>query len=233
MAKSKWAWRWFAVAAWLVATVGAGVFCVRVVLTGLERWPEPAPADSGWPWGINVGWLVLFALHHSLLARSASKRWLTRWFPEELERSLYVAVSGLLLLGLTLTWQTIPGEPLWRGPIWIMGIAVLGMGVITWCLLGQDLRGFLGLSQAWNHPVHDELRLVGLYRILRHPLMLGLFMFLWGQPIMTPTLALIAGGLTVYIMLALPWEERDLVCKFGRAYEEYRRRVWTLIPWIW
>ncbi len=61
--------------------------------------------------------------------------------------------------------------------------------------------------------------------------MVCLLVFLWAQPVMTPTLAMLSGGLTLYIVLAIPLEERDLLRRFGSAYEDYRRRVPAFIPW--
>jgi protein-S-isoprenylcysteine O-methyltransferase Ste14 len=34
----------------------------------------------------------------------------------------------------------------------------------------------------------------------------------------------------VYILMAIQWEEKDLVSAHGKAYEDYRRRVPMLIP---
>jgi len=74
------------------------------------------------------------------------------------------------------------------------------------------------------------LRIVGPYRFVRHPLMVGALVFLWGQPTMPPELLLLNAGLTVYVLVAIRLEERDLVRRYGAAYEDYRRRVPALIP---
>jgi len=92
---------------------------------------------------------------------------------------------------------------------------------------------FFGLRQVWQPgPLPPEpLRITGPYRDVRHPLMTCTLLFLWGQPVMPPALALLNGGLTIYILLALPLEERDLRRQFGAAYDAYRRRVPALLPW--
>ncbi|MCI0378789.1 MAG: hypothetical protein L0215_14370, partial [Gemmataceae bacterium] len=69
------------------------------------------------------------------------------------------------------------------------------------------------------------------YRFVRHPLMAGLLVCLWAHPVMTPTLAFMSGGMTLYVLCALRLEERDLVRRFGAAYEEYRRKTPMLVPW--
>ena len=42
--------------------------------------------------------------------------------------------------------------------------------------------------------------------------------------------ALLAAGMSVYMLIAIRYEERDLVHLFGRDYEDYRGRVGMLTP---
>jgi protein-S-isoprenylcysteine O-methyltransferase Ste14 len=167
------------------------------------------------------------------MARRGFKTWLGRRFPAHLERSLYVGVSGLATLGLALTWQPLPGQAIWHGPWWLEGVAALGIASTLWCSSFFDHADFFGLRQAWHGRVEATQRLyiVGPYRWVRHPLMIGVLLFLWGHPVMSPTLLVLSGGLTLYIFLALPWEERELARTFGEEYEAYRRDVPLLIPW--
>jgi protein-S-isoprenylcysteine O-methyltransferase Ste14 len=182
---------------------------------------------------VNVGWLIAFALQHSGMARGGFKQAWTRVVPAGMERAIYVVLSGLLLLGMSLTWQPLPGEPLWRLPVWFVAVALAGF-LGTGAVLAQlDQGRFFGLRQVWQADAgaSEGLRVVGPYRYVRHPLMTCTLLFLWGLPVMSPTLALLSGGLTVYILLALPLEERDLLRQFGPAYAAYRRRVPALFPW--
>ena len=41
---------------------------------------------------------------------------------------------------------------------------------------------------------------------------------------------LLAAGMTVYVVIAIRYEERDLVGVFGADYEDYQRRVGKLVP---
>jgi protein-S-isoprenylcysteine O-methyltransferase Ste14 len=41
---------------------------------------------------------------------------------------------------------------------------------------------------------------------------------------------ILAAGLSVYMLIAIRYEERDLVRLFGVQYEEYRVRVGMLTP---
>ena len=65
---------------------------------------------------------------------------------------------------------------------------------------------------------------------MRHPLYSGFVLAFWAIPFMTAGHALLAAGMTVYILIAIRYEEGDLVGLFGATYEEYRRRAGMLIP---
>ncbi len=107
--------------------------------------------------------------------------------------------------------------------------AGLGLAAIN---LRFDHAGLFGLRQAREAtPAAEELLVLGPYRYVRHPLMACLLVLLAAQPVMTPTLALLSGGLSAYIGLGLVLEERDLLRRFGDAYVMYRRRVPALVPW--
>lgn len=68
------------------------------------------------------------------------------------------------------------------------------------------------------------------YRLVRHPLMLGLLIAFWAVPTMTAGHLLFAVGMTSYILIAVRLEERDLVGVLGDDYHEYRRSVSMLVP---
>src|SRR5438874_2036712 len=89
----------------------------------------------------------------------------------------------------------------------------------------------LGLAGAGVAVLVAVIFLLGTGTVLWEGGMACAVLFLWGWPVMSPTLALLSGGLTAYILLALPLEERDLLARFGRHYLDYRRRVPMLLPW--
>jgi methanethiol S-methyltransferase len=225
--------RLFAVAAYLLGVAGVAALGAYVLLSGLGHWPRGVPAAGTLPWLVNGGWLALFALQHSGMARRGFKSCLTRRVPAYLERSVYVTVSGLVTLAQPLIWQPLPGDDLWDGPGWLVGISLAGVVGVAVCFLHIDHLDFLGLRRVGIGELRREetLRIAGPYRWVRHPLMLGTLVFLWGQPTMPPELLFLNAGLTVYVLFAIHLEERELARTFGSAYEEYRRRVPALIPW--
>jgi protein-S-isoprenylcysteine O-methyltransferase Ste14 len=215
---------------YLLALAGAGALAGQVFLLGLNQFPALSALPLGWL--LNLGWLLAFGLQHSGMARTSFKTWAARLFPQRLERSLYAALSGLLLLGMSLTWRRIDGVPLWSAPSWVV-VVPLAAGVgLTRINLRFDHAGLFGLRQVWEQvPARDDLLVLGPYRYVRHPLMACLLVVLWVQPVMTPTLLLLSGGLSGYLVVGLIFEERDLLRRFGPAYAAYRRRVPALVPW--
>ncbi len=53
-------------------------------------------------------------------------------------------------------------------------------------------------------------------------MMVGFFFALWAAPHMSAGHLVLAAGLSVYILIALHYEERDLVGVFWADYENYR-----------
>jgi protein-S-isoprenylcysteine O-methyltransferase Ste14 len=176
------------------ALAGAAALAARVIVLGLGLLPTTSDPPDARPWLLDLGWLAAFGLQHSGMARSGFKRRLTRLIPPRLERSVYAAAAGLVLVGLAVTWRPLGCGVIWAGPGWLA-------------------------------------LMLGPYRYVRHPLMACLLVMFWAQPVMTPTLALLSGGLTAYVAVGLVLEERDLLRRFGPAYAAYRRRVPALVPW--
>ena len=223
-----------AIAAYIIGQLGLAVLSVYVVFSGLRLWPRDEASPGVIPWIVDCGWLALFALQHSGMARSGFKQAWTHWVPPALERSIYVAASGLVTLVLPLVWQPLPGEALWQDQYWLLPISLAGAVGVALCCRSFDHLEFFGLRQVgFGRPTAeaDGLRINGVYRWVRHPLMVTTLLFLWAQPTMLPELLLLNGGLTLYILIAIHLEERELVRKFGQAYEDYRRRVPALVPW--
>jgi protein-S-isoprenylcysteine O-methyltransferase Ste14 len=181
---------------------------------------------------IDAGWFVLFAAQHSGMARPSFKRWWTQVVPVSAERSTYVLASSLMFALLFAMWRPIPID-VWRveQPAARWMLTALSYGGWMLALLATfaiDHLELFGLRQAAASPV---LRTPVLYKLVRHPLYLGFLVAFWATPTMTVGHLLFASGSTVYVMVGMHFEERDLVRTFGQEYTRYRARVPALLPW--
>jgi methanethiol S-methyltransferase len=189
---------------------------------------------------VNVGLIALFGVQHSVMARPAFKRGWTRAVPKELERSLYVLISSAVLALLMWQWRPIPTPVLWHadttltvGLAWsVMAVGVL---VLLWATFLIDHFELFGLRQGWSTLRGKVLRGPAfvtpyLYKIVRHPLYVGWLLIFWGAPTMPAGHVLFSVGMSGYILLAIRFEERDLVQHIGKPYEQYREQVPALVP---
>ena len=190
---------------------------------------------------INSLLLGLFAVQHAVMARPAFKAWWTRIVPEAVERSTYV-LATCVVLGL-MVWQWRPIE----GTIWLIeqpfasgllqALSFFGWGLVLFSSFLIDHFDLFGLRQVWlyfrgkeytQHPFVER----SLYRIVRHPLMLGFLIAFWATPNMTGGHLVFALLTTGYILIGTRIEERDLVQILGDDYIEYRARTPGLIPFL-
>ena len=199
-----------------------------------------ATLPTGAALAIDLALLAAFGLHHSLMARDRAKALLLRFWPAHLERSLYVAVASAFTALLVLAWQPI-GPALWRlsgAPALILQLTALaGLAISTVAAMTFDHLHLAGLRQLSAHERGEPVppapfSTPGLYRFVRHPMQSGLLLFLWSTPTMTAGGLLFAGGLTLYILIGLHFEERSLRATFGSAYTDYAARVPALIPFL-
>jgi protein-S-isoprenylcysteine O-methyltransferase Ste14 len=230
----------------LFSWAGAAVFAISLLwflYCYLVRF-DAVTADGAviLPLTQNVAWFSIFALHHSVLARTRVKIWVRRLVPPELERSLYTWTASVLFLVVCAWWHPLPGVLYTLPQAWALaGLAVQACGIVltvraSTALDVLDLAGVRSvlLARSGAQPRHVALKTRGLYRFVRHPLYFGWVLIMFGAPRMTATRFSFAVVSTAYLALAIPWEERSLVEVFGRDYHEYRRRVrWRMIPGLY
>lgn len=231
----------YAVFAVVVGTMGALAF-------GLMLWDFQIPGtfkswylfQGGMP--LNLVLLICFGLQHSLMARRGFKQALARYMPVELERSFYVMVSGFVLFALSLLWS--PSDPplydvrgTWLGHA-LHGMAALGLPVMALALVAHDPLDLIGLRAValiWQgrRPAPLPLRTPHVYRVVRHPLYLGMLLLFWFSPAMTHDHLFFAEVMTAYLLIGIQFEEADLLRQHGEAYRRYQAEVPMLLPLPW
>jgi methanethiol S-methyltransferase len=184
--------------------------------------------------------LGLFAIQHSVMARPGFKRWWTRIVPQEAERSTYILFASIALVIMFVYWEPLGGS-VWDVQSPLAQQLLYGGFAFGWFLV--FLSTFLinhfdlfGLRQIWLQLLGKPYRPLPfktpmLYRIVRHPLYVGLLLAFWSTPIMTLTHLVFAIATTAYILIAIQLEERDLLAEHPE-YARYRKRVPMLVPFL-
>ena len=207
---------------------------------GVPRTLDGAPIGSlGASFVIDAGLLALFAVQHSVMARKWFKDWWTRIVPKPLERSTYVLFSSLALILLFAQWRPLGGviwsveDPIAR--LVLRGLFAFGFGLVLISTFLINHFDLFGLRQAWLYLLdrpYTTLRFgtPGPYKLVRHPLYVGWLFAFWMTPVMTLAHLLFSIATTAYILLAIQFEERDLVREYGESYKTYRHSVPMLVP---
>jgi protein-S-isoprenylcysteine O-methyltransferase Ste14 len=230
----------------VVLTYGAVAYVAFVVVfaamflfannLGIVRGIDAPPGGS---LAIDLALVAVFGVSHSVLARPAMKRALAAIVPPVVERSTYVLVASATLALTVWQWRSAPQviwdvtQPALRWAIW----AVSGVGAVmivssTFLTNHFDLFGLRQVWLNWLGRAYTPVPFVerSLYRHVRHPMMLGLCVWLWATPRMTLGHLVFSAAMTAYILVGIVFEERGLVRELGAPYEDYRRRVPALVP---
>lgn len=189
---------------------------------------------------IDLLLLGAFAVQHSVMARPGFKAMWTKIIPRSIERSTYVLFSSLLLALICWQWQP------FASPVWdvtssrvfaglLVGLYWFGWAVLlfsTFLINHFDLFGlrqvYLRMRNLEYSPPHFTQR--ALYKIVRHPIMLGFVIAFWATPRMSAGHLIFSIATTGYILVGIALEEHDLVRFHGEEYEAYRSSVPMLIP---
>lgn len=213
------------------------------VLGWKSDWLRSLDAETSAPLGealaIDALLIALFGVQHSVMARRSFKERAQRFVPKPIERSTYVLASSACLLLLFAGWRPI-GIIVWDVSKSVAGVAVVLLSFAGWLVAAIstfliDHAELFGLRQVFTRspaapPSPGDFKTPGLYRAVRHPLYLGFLVAFWASPVMTLGHLVFALGVTVYVLVAIPLEERDLLAQFGDRYVEYRKRVRALLP---
>ncbi|MBM3737458.1 MAG: isoprenylcysteine carboxylmethyltransferase family protein [Acidobacteria bacterium] len=224
------------------ACVSVGMASIVYLVLFLANWRVPVTVDQGFRTYLgesealmaNLPLLAAFGVQHSLLARRFVKAWVPAWF----HRATYWLTSGAVLFWIFLRWEPLPSyvwdhRGSWAGML-MNGLALAGGGLVLWSVVATGAADFLGLRTVlcWIRQVDPpaaRLTTDGPYRWIRHPMMLGTLLVLWCGEELTRGRALFAGFMTLYVVIAVFFEERDLERTFGEKYVGYKRGT-TLLP---
>lgn len=194
------------------------------------------------PWGdagFNLLLIALFGVQHTLMARPSFKTWWNNHVPEYLERSHYVMISSLVMLALIVLWRPM-GTVLWDfeneiivNTLW--SVFAFGWFLSTFSTFLTDHFDLFGLRQVYLYYVKKSYTDVTfsehlLYKLVRHPMMLGMLIGFWVTPYMTLGHLVLAFGFSIYILIGIYFEERTLLKQLGEDYRDYRDRTPKLLP---
>jgi protein-S-isoprenylcysteine O-methyltransferase Ste14 len=228
---------------------GVGVYALSLVVfaylagfVGGFLVPRPLDGAPVGPLGtsllIDLALVALFGLQHSVMARPGFKRAWTRIVPASIERSTYMLATNLALGALFWQWRPLGGA-LWSiespaGRAVIYGLQAVGWALLLYVTFVINHFDLFGLRQVWLNllgRVYGRLHFVtpGPYQVVRHPLYIGWLTIFWAAPTMTASHLVFAVAMTAYILVAIRYEERDLV-DMHPEYAHYRRRVPMLNP---
>jgi len=221
----------------LFAWLGGALFVFSLAFCAwsyLVVWSAPG-AFTGWrAFAIDAALFSVFALHHSVLARDRVKAQLARLVPDPLMRPTYVWIASALFVLVCASWQ-LTGVDVYHvtGPLVapLAGVQLAGVALIAWSVRGLDPLELAGIHGA---DARTTLQITGPYRWVRHPLYLGWVLAVFGAAHMTGARLSFAVISTIYLVLAVPWEERSLRRAFVDDYDRYARQVrWRIIPFVY
>jgi len=222
----------------LFAWLGAGLFAASLgwfVFSYFVRFPLLAAAPAAVAWDVVL--FTAFAAHHSIFARDAVRVRIERVFPGH-ERSVFVWVASLALAAVCAAWRGVPGVA------WDAG------GLAAWVLYGTRAAGIVltlraaAILDIWElagtrpprhapgeHGGSATFTRRGPYGWVRHPIYSGWFLIVFAVPVMTLTRLVFAVTSSVYLLIAIPFEERSLRRSSQGTYDQYMREVrWRLVP---
>ena len=197
--------------------------------------PGPLPVAVS----VNTGLIILLGLQHSVMARRGFKDSWIKLIPLATERSTYVLLSGVVFFLICFYWQAIDGT-CWHvdnqiARTTLTAIQLLGWGLVVASSFVINHFELFGLQQVYYHftgkpEPSPNFTDRFLYKIVRHPLQLGVLIGIWFTGTMTMTHLMLSVTMTLYIFVGLYFEEKDLVATLGQDYEDYRKRVRMIFP---
>lgn len=188
---------------------------------------------------IDLLLVSVFAVQHTVMARDRFKLRLTRFIPQPAERSTFVLAATLALFLMMALWRPID-TVIWDVSGGALANVLIAISMLGWAILLAstfqtnhfDLFGLRQVVLCFQGKEYTpvELKMPLFYRYVRHPLYFGLFIGIWVTPTMTVGHLVLAGALTLYTLIGIQFEERDLARIHGEPYKSYQRQVSMVIP---
>jgi protein-S-isoprenylcysteine O-methyltransferase Ste14 len=151
---------------------------------------------------------------------------------------IFLLTLAWIAFFVPLVWALTPGPVFADYPLrplpFIAGSLFFALGL--W--LFHRSHADLGTNWSISLEVREEHRLItgGIYRHVRHPMYLALFLYSLGQALVVPNW--VAGpsyliSFSLLFALRVGPEERMLLEEFGEDYNAYRSRTRRLFPGVW
>ncbi|WP_068165501.1 methanethiol S-methyltransferase [Rhodococcus phenolicus] len=188
---------------------------------------------------VDLALLSIFAVQHSVMARPWFKRRWTRLVPPPIERATYVLFATAALALVMWQWRPLPQQVWDVETTWVrIALCVVSLGGFALVLASTfaiDHFDLFGVRQVLRNQLGKpaataEFLTPRLYRIVRHPLYAGFLIAFWVAPTMSAGGLLFAVVTTGYVLVAVQFEEHDLIDTFGDRYRTYRTQVPMLVP---
>ncbi len=188
---------------------------------------------------INLALFALFVVQHTIMARPGFKEKWTKIVPQPVERSTFVLFAALIVILLMWQWRPI------EGVVWnveneiavnlLIALNFVGWAIFFWATFLIDHFELFGVKQVFNNlrgapPPSKAFKKPVLYKLCRHPMMLGFLIAFWATPSMSAGHLFFTAGITAYIFMGIWFEERDLVVALGERYKVYQQQIPKLLP---
>ncbi len=192
---------------------------------------------------LSLFW-VMFCVLHSLLItpsvmaffRSRTGRFF-RYY-----RAAYNLIALITLILVLIYSQSVDSPVIFQWEEYRMlqiSLIILATGIFLaggWYYNWQEFWGILQIKLnnklTGDTPVRPKLVTKGLLGVVRHPLYLGVLIFLWPHELSVKSL-IINTILSLYIIEGTILEEQKLVAEYGDIYRDYQKRVSMLFPLKW
>ncbi|XP_017768335.1 PREDICTED: nurim homolog [Nicrophorus vespilloides] len=178
--------------------------------------------DLSWPCLKNMFLLTLFIYQHTFMAMQSVKDFFERFNLKDIQRSIYIISTCVVLLIMTHYWEHVPEYVLWKTDNGRVYYALMLMHALAWLIIYSDciymdINELLGLKQVYysiqNLPdpmSYKSYELQKLYLHMRHQgFFVAFLLIFWAIPVMSLDRFHLAVILSFYLYLVRGTDDRD------------------------